>query len=384
MSISFAWDPDQLDFRKSVVSFAQEELNQGLIESDRHSHFNQTGWQKCADFGILGWPIAKEYGGQGLDPLTTILGLEGLGYGCKDNGLVFAINNHLWSCAVSIASFGTEAQKQQYLPALCQGKSIGGHALTEPKSGSAAFDMQTEATRHGDYYILNGTKTFISNAPVADVYVTFARTNPEVGIQQGISAFIIHKDLPGLTIEKEWEKSGLRTAPMGELVFQDCKVPVDHCLGKEGRGHNIFQSTISWERGFLFASQVGTMERILEQCVSHAKKRQQFGQPIGSFQGVSHKIAEMKMRLELAKLMLYKIGWLKKQGKRAFLESSISKVFVSEGLNQTCQDAIQIHGARGYMTDYELERELRDAIAGTIYAGTSEIHRNIIATLVGV
>ena len=384
MSISFAWDPDQLNFRKSVVSFAQEELNQELIEKDRRSQFDQEGWKKCAEFGILGWPIAKEYGGQGLDPLTIILGLEGLGYGCKDNGLVFAINNHLWSCAVSIANFGTDTQKQQYLPALCDGRSVGGHALTEPNSGSAAFDMETEAIRHGDYYILNGTKTFISNAPVGDVYVTFARTNPEVDAQQGISAFIIHKDFPGLTIEKEWEKSGLRTAPMGELVFQDCKVPADHLLGKEGRGHTIFQSTISWERGFLFASQVGAMERVLERCVSHARKRQQFGQSIGSFQGVSHKIADMKMRLELAKLMLYKIGWLKKEGKRAFLESSISKVFISESLNQTCQDAIQIHGARGYMTDYELERELRDAIAGTIYAGTSEIHRNMISTLVGI
>ncbi|NEQ95263.1 MAG: acyl-CoA dehydrogenase [Cyanothece sp. SIO2G6] len=382
--MNFNWNPDQLDFHKSVVSFAQKELNQELIEKDRRSQFDQDGWKKCAEFGILGWPIAKEYGGQGLDPLTIILGLEGLGYGCQDNGLVFAINNHLWSCAVSIANFGTEAQKQQYLPALCDGRSVGGHALTEPNSGSAAFDMETTAIRHGDYYLLNGTKTFISNAPVGDVYVTFARTNLEVGVQQGISAFIIHKDLPGLTIEKEWEKSGLRTAPMGELVFQDCKVPADHLLGKEGRGHTIFQSTISWERGFLFASQVGAMERVLERCVSHAKQRQQFGQSIGSFQGVSHKIADMKMRLELAKLMVYKIGWLKKEGKRAFLESSISKVFISESLNQACQDAIQIHGARGYVTDYELERELRDAIAGTIYAGTSEIHRNMIATLVGI
>ncbi|MDV3349202.1 acyl-CoA dehydrogenase family protein [Leptothoe sp. ISB3NOV94-8A] len=384
MSISFDWDLEQLSFYRSIVTFAQQELNADLIENDRRSHFNQAGWQKCADFGILGWPISKEYGGQGLDPLTTILGLEGLGYGCKDNGLVFAINNHLWSCAVSIANFGTEAQKQQYLPALCQGTSMGGHAITEPNSGSAAFEMQTEAIPHGDYYILNGTKTFISNAPVADVYITFARTNLEVGAQQGISAFIIHKDLPGLTIEKEWEKSGLRTAPMGELVFKDCKVPVNHRLGKEGRGHNIFQSTISWERSFLFASQVGTMERIFEQCVSYAKKRKQFGQPIGSFQGVSNKIAEMKMRLELAKLILYKIGWLKKEGKQAFLESSISKVFISEGFMKTCQDAIQIHGARGYVTDYELERYFRDSIAGTIYAGTSEIHRNIISTLSGV
>jgi len=384
MSINFAWDAEQLAFRQSVVDFARQELNRDLIERDKNSQFDREGWNKCVDFGVLGWSIPAEYGGQGNDPLTVILGLEALGYGCRDNGLVFAINNHLWSCTVSILNFGTEVQKQQYLVPLCQGKSIGGHALTEPNSGSAAFDMQTEAVRHGDYYILNGTKTFISNAPIADVYVTFARTNPDLGIQQGISAFIIDKNLPGLTIEKEWSKSGLRTAPMGELVFQDCKVPIDRCLGKEGKGYSIFQSTIGWERSFLFASQVGIMERILNTCVKYARKRRQFGQHIGSFQAMSHKIAEMKMRLELAKLMLYKIGWLKKEGKRAFVESSISKVFISEGLIQTCQDAIQIHGARGYMTDWELERELRDALAGTIYAGTSEIHRNIIATFLGL
>ncbi|VEP17546.1 Flavoprotein desaturase PigA [Hyella patelloides LEGE 07179] len=384
MSMNFAWSPEQIAFYKSVVNFAQQELNQDLIEKDKSSQFNQTGWDKCAEFGVLGWSIPQEYGGQGNDPLTTILGLEALGYGCRDNGLVFSINNHLWSCAVSILNFGTQAQKQKYLPALCQGKSIGGHALTEPNSGSAAFDMQTEAVLQEDYYILNGTKTFISNAPLGDVYITFARTNPDLGIQQGISAFIIDKNLPGLTIEKEWSKSGLRTAPMGELVFQDCKVPVDRCLGKEGKGYNIFQSTIGWERSFLFASNVGIMERILDQCVKYARKRRQFGQHIGSFQAVSHKIAEMKMRLELAKLMIYKIGWLKKEGKRAFLESSISKIFISEGLVETCRDAIQIHGAKGYITDYELERELRDSIAGTIYAGTSEIHRGIIATLLGL
>ncbi|VEP17545.1 Acyl-CoA dehydrogenase [Hyella patelloides LEGE 07179] len=384
MSINFAWDAEQLAFRQSVVDFAQQELNHDLIEKDKSSQFDRVAWNKCAEFGILGWSIPQEYGGQGNDPLTVILGLEGLGYGCRDNGLVFAINNHLWSCVVSILNFGTQAQKQKYLPALCEGKSIGGQALTEPDSGSAAFDMKTEAVRHEDYYILNGTKTFVSSAPVADVYIAFARTNPDLDIQKGISTFIIDKNLPGLTIEKELSLSGLRTSPMGELVFQDCKVSIDRCLGKEGQGYNIFQSTIGWERSFLFASHVGIMERILEKCVKYARKRRQFGQHIGSFQAVSHKIAEMKMRLELAKLMIYKIGWLKKEGKRAFLESSISKIFISEGLVKTCRDAIQIHGARGYITDYELERELRDSIAGTIYAGTSEIHRGIIATLLGL
>ena len=384
MSLSFGWNEEQLAFKEAIVKFAQEELNDDLIEKDRNSQFNRNGWNKCAEFGILSLPIPEEYGGKGVDPLTIMLALEGLGYGCKDNGLVFAINNHLWSCAISILHFGTEAQKKKYLPNLCRGLLIGGHALTEPGSGSAAFNMQTEAVRHGDYYILNGKKTFISNAPIADVFIAFANTDSNLEIQKGISAFIVSKEFPELTINKEWEKSGLRTAPMGELLFQDCKVPADHRLGKEGAGYTIFQSTIEWERSFLFASQVGVMERILEQCIRYSKERKQFGKPIGSFQSISNKIADMKVRVELAKLMLYKIGCLKKEGRIAFLESSISKLFISEGIVQTCLDAIQIHGARGYMTEYELERELRDATAGTIYAGTSEIQRGIISTLLGL
>jgi alkylation response protein AidB-like acyl-CoA dehydrogenase len=384
MSISFAWDKEQLAFKEATIAFAQRELNDNLREQDRTSHFDRAAWQMCADFGILGWPIPKAYGGAELDCPTIMLALEGLGYGCRNNGLVFVINNHVWSCEIPILHFGTAAQKERYLPDLCRGTLIGGHALTEPGSGSAAFAMQTAAVRCKDRYILNGTKTFISNAPIADVFVTFARTDPTAGAERGVSALIIRHDFPGVTIAKEWEKAGLRTAPMGELVFQDCEVPADHLLGREGAGYRVFQSTIEWERGFFFASQIGVMERILEQCVRHARERKQFDRPIGSFQAVSHKIADMKLRLELAKLILYKIAWLKQEGRIAFLEASLAKLFISEGLVQTCLDAMQIHGARGYMTEYELEREQRDAIAGTIYAGTSEIQRGIVASLLGV
>jgi L-prolyl-PCP dehydrogenase len=384
MSISFGWDKEQLAFKEATIAFAQQELNANLREQDKTSSFDRTAWQTCADYGILGWPIPKAYGGMELDCLTIMLALEGLGYGCRNNGLVFVINNHVWSCEIPILHFGTPAQKKRYLPDLCRGTLIGAHALTEPSSGSAAFAMQTTAVRHQDRYILNGTKTFISNAPIADVFITFARTDPTVGAERGVSAFIIRRDFPGLMIDREWEKAGLRTAPMGELSFQDCAVPADHRLGSEGAGYRIFQSTIEWERGFFFASQVGVMERILEQCIRYARARKQFDRPIGSFQAISHKIADMKLRLELAKLILYKLAWLKQEGRIAFLEASLAKLFISEGLVQTCLDAIQIHGARGYMTEYELEREQRDAMAGTIYAGTSEIHRGIVANLLGV
>jgi hypothetical protein len=384
MSLSLAWDKEQLAFKEATIAFAQRELNGNLREQDKASYFDRNTWRVCADYGILGWPIPKAYGGRNLDCLTIMLALEGLGYGCRNNGLVFVINNHVWSCEIPILHFGTATQKEHYLPNLCRGTWIGGHALTEPGSGSAAFAMQTTAVRDKDRYILNGTKTFISNAPIADVFVTFARTDPTAGAERGVSAFIIRRDFPGLTIAREWEKAGLRTAPMGELEFHDCEVPADHMLGGEGTGYRIFQSTIEWERGFFFASQVGVMERLLEQCIRYARERKQFDRPIGSFQAISHKIADMKLRLELAKLILYKLAWLKQEGRIAFLEASLAKLFISEGLVQTCLDAIQIHGARGYMTEYELEREQRDAIAGTIYAGTSEIQRGIVANLLGV
>lgn len=382
--MDFAWNRQQLILKDSIIAFAREQLNDRVTERDRSGEFSREGWQHCADFGLLGLTIPVEYGGQGHDPLTAILALEALGYGCTDNGLVFVINNHLWSCAISILDFGTEAQKQRFLPPMCRGELIGGQVLTEPESGSAAFTMQTSAVRDGDAYVLNGTKTFLTSAPIGDVFIVYARTSESRAVQEGFSAFIVTRDLPGLEMTKAWDKSGLRTAPMGQLTFTNCRVPVDCLLGAEGMGHGIFQSTIEWERGFFFASQVGVMERLLDQSVEYAQQRRQGGKPIGSFQSISNKLVDMKLRIELAKLLLYKIGWLKREGRMAFLEASMAKLFISESHVQTSLDAIQIHGARGYMTEYGIERELRDAVAGTLYAGTSEIQREVIASLLGL
>ncbi|MBV9790648.1 MAG: acyl-CoA dehydrogenase family protein [Chloroflexi bacterium] len=382
--MDFAWTRQQLILKDSIIAFAREQLNDRVTERDRSGEFSREGWRRSADFGLLGLTIPVEYGGQGYDPLTAMLALEALGYGCTDNGLVFVINNHLWSCAISILDFGSEAQKQRFLPPMCRGELIGGQVLTEPESGSAAFTMQTSAVRDGDAYVLNGTKTFLTSAPIGDVFIVYARTSESRAVQEGFSAFIVTRDLPGLEMTKAWDKSGLRTAPMGQLTFTNCRVPVDCLLGAEGMGHGIFQSTIEWERGFFFASQVGVMERLLDQSVEYAQQRQQGGKPIGSFQSISNKLVDMKLRIELAKLLVYKIGWLKREGRMAFLEASLAKLFISESHVQTSLDAIQIHGARGYMTEYGIERELRDAVAGTLYAGTSEIQREVIASLLGL
>ncbi|NDU72282.1 acyl-CoA dehydrogenase [Actinomadura sp. DSM 109109] len=382
--MDFAMSPRQRELCAETVRFARQELSGRTGDSDRSGSLDTDGWRKAAEFGALGWPVPREYGGSGLDPLTSALAFEALGYGCSNNGLLFAINNHVWACEIYLVKYGTEEQKARWLPRLCGGTVIGAHALTEPQAGSDMLALATAARPDGEGWVLNGTKTFISNGSCADLFVVFARTGETGAPERALSAFLVPADAPGVRVTRELEKSGLRGAPMGEIQFSDVRLGAEHLLGREGAGYQVFTSTIEWERGFLFASGVGTMRRLLETCVEHAAKREQFGRPVGSFQAVSHTIADMRVRLELAQLMLYKFGWLKREGRLAMLESSILKLVVSEGLRDTALEAVQIHGARGYVTEGGMERELRDALAGTIYGGTSQIQRSIIAGLLGL
>jgi alkylation response protein AidB-like acyl-CoA dehydrogenase len=381
--LDFSWTDDQQAFRREVIKFAQRELTDDLIERDHGEQFFSEGWKKCAEFGIQGLPIPEEYGGGGADILTTACGLEALGYGCRDNGLIFSINAHMWSSEIPVLSFGTEEQKKKYLPKLVSGEWVGIHAMTEPGSGSDAYSLKTRAERKGDRYILNGSKTFITNAQLADMVIVFANLDPAKG-PAGISAFIVEKGAPGFSISKKLHKMGLRTSPMAELAFVDCEVPVENLLGKEGSGTAIFTASMEWERICILASHLGAMQRMLETSVNYATDRKQFGQPIGKFPAISGKIAEMDIRLEAGRLLLYKAAWLKSQGKHPLREAAIAKVFVSEACIKTAQDAIQIHGGYGYMTEYQIERELRDAISGTIYSGTTEVQKMIIAGLHGL
>ena len=381
--MDFAFDQTQLASKKAIIDFAQKELNKNMEALDREGEFNWEGWKKCAQQNIFSLPIPEKYGGIEADILTTILTMEGLGYGCEDNGLIFAINSQMWSCEIPILEFGTEEQKQKYLPKLCAGELIGGHAMTEPGAGSDAFSIRTTAVKRNGKYILNGEKTFITNAPIANLLIVFTVTDKSKGFA-GITAFIVEKDIPGLTVSKDMDKMGLRTCPLGYLVFENCEVPEENLLGREGAGAAIFNSEMEWERSCLFACHVGVMERLMEKSIEYAKQRQQFGKPIGKFQSVSHKIADMKVKIELAKLMLYKIGWLKMQGKKGTIEAAIAKLFISEAFVKTAMDTIQIYGANGYMTEYNIERNLRDAIASTIYSGSSEIQKNIISDWMGL
>lgn len=381
--MDFSWTEEQLTLKQSAIKFAQKELNQGLVERDKQAEFSLENWQKCAQFGLLGLPIPEQYGGADADILTTMLVMEGLGYGCRDNGLIFALNAQMWSIQLPILTFGTEAQKEKYLPDLCGGALIGAHGMTEPDSGSDAYSLRTQAKRDKDGYILNGSKTLVTSAPIANLAVVFATVDPAKGIG-GVTAFLVEKDTPGFSVSRDLDKMGLRTSPMGELVFQDCYIPEENRLGPEGAGISVFNSSMEWERSCILASHVGAMEHQLEICVRYARERRQFNKPIGKFQSVSNRIAEMKVRLETARLILYKVAWLKKMNKPAAMEAAIAKLYLSECFVQSSLDAIRIHGGYGYMTEFEVERDLRDAIGGTLYSGTSDIQRTIIARWLGL
>lgn len=381
--MDFAFTKEQKELREGVLEFARGALNEGLLERDAKGEFNREGFKLCAEAGIHGLPIPKEYGGLGLDTVTTVGVLERLGYGCKDNGLVFSINAHMWTLGIPIAHFGTEEQKQRWLPGLCNGDLIGGNAMSEPSAGSDAYSLKTTAIRDGDDYVLNGNKIFVTNGSVADLALVYATTDPEKG-PRGISAFLVEKGTPGFSCSGHADKMGIRTSPMGDLFFDDCRIPAANRLGPEGDGTSMFTHSMTWERACILASAVGAMDRLLETTIRYAKTREQFGQAIGKFQMVSSRIVDMKLRVETARSMLYRTAWLRDKGRSIFLESAMTKLHISEAWVACAQDAMHVQGGYGYMKESEVERELRDALGSRIYSGTSEIQRVLIASLLGL
>jgi alkylation response protein AidB-like acyl-CoA dehydrogenase len=381
--VDFALSAEQRELTEAATEFARRKLNQDLAKREEAGEFSRDAWRACADFGIQGLPVPVELGGAGSDVLTTALVMEALGYGCRDNGLLFSLNAQMWSVELPLVIFGTPQQQQAYLPGMMSGDIIGGHAMTEPESGSDALHMRSRAERHGDHYILNGAKQYITNAPVSDFLLVYAAVADRPGLQ-GLSAFLVDASAPGVVVSGGSEKMGLRTSPMGEVALTDCRVPAVNRLGPEGAGMAIFNSSMEWERSCLFASAVGAMRRQLDDCVAYARSREQFGQPIGKFQAVAGKLADMYVRLEAARLLIYRVAWLKQEGKCAPAEAAAAKLFTSEAWVRTSQDAIQTHGAWGYLKDAGVERDLRDAIAGTIYSGTSEIQRVVLARMLGL
>ncbi len=381
--MDFAWSDEQLAFREAVVDFAGKTLNERLEEREPAGEFPRELWEACAEFGIQGLPFPTEYGGTDTDLLTTMLAMEGLGYACKDHGLLFSIHAHMWSVAMPILGFGTAEQRSRYLPGLIDGTLVGAHGMSEPDSGSDAFSLRTRAEKHGDRYVLNGTKTFVTNAPVADLFLAFASVDRERGMW-GVTAFVIERDTPGLSVGRAIGKMGLKTSPMAEVTFTDCELPAEARVGQEGQGARIFNHSMGWERSCILATDVGAMERQLETSIEYARTRQQFGKPIGSFQLVASKIVDMKLALETSRLLLYRAAWAQAEGHEAGIEAALAKLHISESAVQAALDAIQVHGGYGYMTEFEVERELRNMIGGRLYSGTSEIQRLIIARHLGL
>ena len=377
--MDFGLSEQQQRWHDAAVKFAREDLvDPESVAREQRGEFWREGYQRCGRFGILGLPVPAQYGGQGADIPTAVAAMEGLGYGCPDTGLIFALNASLWTITMPILAFGTEAQKARYLPGLCDGRSFGANGASEPESGSDIFSMTTRAERRGDSWVLNGRKVWITGGPIADIFLCFATTDPTKGVL-GITAFLIERDTPGFHVVREIPKLGMRTAPMGELVFEDCVLPADHLLGREGRGSRIFNAALDWERGTILASVVGTMQRQLDRCIHHARTRKQFGQSIGKFQSVSNRIVDMMTRLESSRFMIHRYAWLKQQGKDTTIAASMAKLHVSECFVQNSLDSVRIFGASGYSVEGGLERDLRDSVGGVLFSGTNDIQRNIIA-----
>jgi hypothetical protein len=376
-------DEEQRSLQRTVIEFAQRELGDRLDERDHEGEFSREAWRKCASIGLLGLPVPVEYGGAGAGAVTIAAALEGLGYGCPDNGLIFALNAQMWACELPLATFASEEQRRRYLPGLCDGSLIAAHAMTEPGSGSDALALSTTARETDRGWVLNGSKTFVTNAAEGDLFLIFAATDPSMGFA-GISGFIVERSAPGLAVGRPLSKMGLRTSHLGEIFLSDCEVGPEAMIATRGAGMAIFNTAMRWERGLILAAAVGTMRRQLERCIAHAAERVQFGQPIGGFQAISHRIAEMRLRLETSRLMLYRMARSLDAGRASDLDAAMTKLHLSESFVESSLAALQIHGGYGYMTEYGLERDVRDSLAGRIYSGTSEMQRTVIARHLGL
>lgn len=373
----------QEQLRQDIIAFARQSLGEDFLRRERAGEFSRALWQECARFGIQGLAMPEEYGGAGLDVLSTMFAMEALGYGCPDQGLMFSLHAHMWAIQTPILRFGSDEQRRRWLPKLIDGLLIGAHAMSEPESGTDAFSLRTRAERKGDGWVLNGSKTFVTNAPVGDLFIVFASVDRKKGMW-GITAFLLERGTKGLSLGKPLDKMGITTSPTGEVFLDDVEVGPEQLLGRVGGGAQIFNHSMAWERSCILASLVGGMERELEDCIAYAKQRKQFGKPIGNFQLVAAKLADMKLRLETSRLLLYRAAWSHGTGEPNALEGALAKLHISEAAVQSSLDAIQIHGGYGYMKEYGMERHLRDNISARIYSGTSEIQRMIIARHLGL
>ncbi|MFA9444098.1 acyl-CoA dehydrogenase family protein [Egicoccus sp. AB-alg6-2] len=373
---------EQEAFAASVRAFAHEHVEPGVLERDRAGRWDPELWREVAAFGLAGLPVPEEYGGSGADVLTTGLALEALAYGGRDAGLNLSLGAHLTIGCMPIALHGTDEQKQQWLPRMASGASIGAFAITEPEAGSDTAGMKTSARREGDTWVLNGTKTFITNGGLADVVTVVARTDPDAPDGQAFTAFLVEAGWNGFSVSRELKKLGNRTSPTVELSFSDVEVPETAVLGDPGTAlWAVGFECFDWERTCMIASAVGGMHRDLDECVRYAKDREAFGKPIGTFGAIQHKLAQMRIRLENARNLQRQAAWRKDHGLEHQIEASMAKAYVGEAAVASALDAVQIHGGWGYLDEFHVERSLRDAKLATIGGGTTEIQELLISRM---
>ncbi len=378
--MNFSFTDEERQSFATWARFAQDHLASDVEERDREGIFSRSHWVACAREGVQGSHVDPAWGGRGLAALDTVRMIEALGYGCGDNGLTLALGGQIWSVQEPIQVYGSDEQRERYLPRLCSGELIGAHGVSEESSGSDALSLQTTARREGDGYVLSGRKVYIGMAPEADLALVLANVDPSAG-KWGVSAFLVERGTEGFTQSAPRRKTGPRTNPMGDLVFDECFVPASQRLGKEGVGLSLFTRSIAWERAFIHAGHLGAMQSLLERCVEYARGRKQFGKAIQEFQSVSNRLADMQVRQETSRLLMYKAAALKDAGEDARMECAMAKLHIAESLLSSAEDAVRIHGARGILEEFGVERHLRDSLGGVIYAGTSDIQRNLIATL---
>ena len=377
--MDFRITEEQELFKKSVIEFAQKEIMPGAAERDEEARFDRDVWDKAAEFGLMGLPYPEEYGGSGASVFETGLAGEALGYGGLDAGFCLSWGAHVVIGGIPIWQLGTEEQKKKYLPKIASGEWITGLGLTEPEAGSDAAGLLTTAEKKDGYYVLNGTKTFITNGPIGEVFVVLAKTDKEKGAA-GITGFIVEKSFPGFSVGKEIHKTGNRSSPTSELVFDNCEVPAENMLGEENQGFmGVALATLEWERSVMLAAAIGGQEVQLEQCIKYAKERKQFGKTIGEFQGVQFELARMATDVEAARLLVYNAARLRDAGMPFLTEAAMAKYFSSEIAEKAASKAIEVHGGVGITKDYPVEKLYRDAKIGRIYEGTSNMQLATIA-----
>ena len=379
--MDFGFSKEQLMFANEVKRFAAKEIAPRSAAHDLEARFDRESFSKLGDFGILGLHFPEEYGGSGADVVTTTLAGYTLGAAGVDGGLALSYGAHSFLCADTIFVHGNEEQRRKYIPKLVSGEWVGAMGLTEPGAGSDAAALRTTAKKTDGGWMLNGSKMFITNGPVADVVLIYARTDAK-DRHGGVSAFIVEKGSEGFSAGKPLTKMGVKASPTSELFFDHCEIPAENLVGQQSKGFDMALQTVEWDRSALLAPMVGGMEFVLAKSARYAKEREQFGRPIAQFQATKRKLAEMKIYLEAAKGLIFRVAWCKDQGRSLnLLQAAVAKLFVGDWSLAPSNDAMLLFGGYGFCHEYEVERFFRDCRLAPVGGGTSDIQKMIISKM---